>query len=66
MSEPDRVIDLEEKHLYLERQVETLDGLVRDLSGDLEQMRREIESIRSLVQTALTRTPEEDEASPDS
>lgn len=47
MTDADRLIRIEEKIAHLEHQGEQLDGVVRDLAGQLDALRRELGRLRA-------------------
>jgi len=57
----DRITNLEEKHAFLARQVEQLDGVIRELYAALEALQREVRAARShidRVEARLAAPPE--------
>lgn len=59
----DRMIKIEEQLLLVQRQVEQLDGLVRELFESMEGMRVEVTRLRDDTRREiddLTRSPEDD------
>jgi uncharacterized coiled-coil protein SlyX len=54
----DRITALEEKHAFLEHQVEQLDGVIRELYDVVEGLRREIRAARAHIDKVETRLVE--------
>ena len=41
---------LEERFMFLEKQVDDLDGALRDVNGDITALRKEVAALRALLQ----------------
>lgn len=54
-----RIISLEEKNGYLERQVEQLDEVVRELGSRVDELRREIRAVQGYAERIETRVLED-------
>jgi len=55
-----RVMELEEKIMFQQRTLEELNGVVLQQQNDLDQLRREFESLRSTTQGLIDRGTGED------
>ncbi|MCZ6835143.1 MAG: SlyX family protein [Planctomycetota bacterium] len=54
----DRLIALEEKFGFLERQVEQLDDVIKELYGVVETLQRDLRAVKGYVEKVETRITE--------
>jgi uncharacterized coiled-coil protein SlyX len=60
----DRIVALEERMMFLERHVEELDGVVRDLHKRFDVLREDFEHLDRLVRLAREASDEDGEPAP--